>query len=211
MLDYSPQQVALGNIEAEQTSASTHDCDEPVDRGEVAPHDAGHDGLLGEQELVQLFSDYLVRVAQARLSPLFADSVNVALEAMANAPANRDRLAAGAEAATDVDEAQSDWIDSIFPPQTVEAPLIKNLGQVFEPTVTQRRPRLRIPVPKGQKRPDDFFGRVAAAYSYLAGHTRRPATELAARNDVPVTTVHGWIKEARRRGLLGPGRRGSAG
>jgi hypothetical protein len=27
---------------------------------------------------------------------------------------------------------------------------------------------------------------------------------------VPVTTVHRWVKEARRRGLLGPGRRGGA-
>jgi hypothetical protein len=133
------------------------------------------------------------------------------LEAMANAPAVRERLAAGAEA-TEIDVAQSDLIDIIFPPQTVEAPLIENLGQVFTPTVKQRRPRLRIAVPKGgQKHPDDFYRRVAAAYSDLAGRSRRPAAELAAKNDVPVTTVHRWIKEARRRGLLGPGRRGSAG
>ena len=31
--------------------------------------------------------------------------------------------------------------------------------------------------------------------------------ELAEINGVPPTTVHRWIKEARRRGLLGPGRR----
>jgi hypothetical protein len=140
------------------------------------------------------------------------------LEAMANAPHIRDALSRSVgedEAVEDraalADAKLQDWLDSIFPVQTVEAPLIENLGQVFTPTITQRRPRLRIAVPKGHKYPDDFYRRVAAAYSYLAGQTRRPAVELAARNDLPVTAVHRWIKEARRRGLLGPGRRGSAG
>jgi hypothetical protein len=57
------------------------------------------------------------------------------------------------------------------------------------------------------KRPDAFYRAVADAYSWLAGHGRRPAVELAEINGVPPTTVHRWIKEARRRGLLGPGRR----
>jgi hypothetical protein len=57
------------------------------------------------------------------------------------------------------------------------------------------------------KRPDEFYRAVAQAYSWLAGRERRPAKELAAINDVPASTVHRWVKEARRRGLLGPGRR----
>jgi DNA-directed RNA polymerase specialized sigma24 family protein len=57
------------------------------------------------------------------------------------------------------------------------------------------------------KRPDAFYRAVADAYSWLAGHGRRPAVELAAINGVPPTTVHRWVKEARRRGLFGPGRR----
>jgi hypothetical protein len=57
------------------------------------------------------------------------------------------------------------------------------------------------------KRPDDFYRAVAEAYSWLAGRGRRPAPELADINDVPPTTIHRWVKEARRRGLLGPGRR----
>ena len=35
----------------------------------------------------------------------------------------------------------------------------------------------------------------------------RPAVELATANDVPVSTVHAWIKEARRRGLEPYGQR----
>ena len=57
------------------------------------------------------------------------------------------------------------------------------------------------------KRPDEFYRAVAEAYSWLAGRGRRPAPELAAINGVPATTIHRWVKEARRRGLLGPGRR----
>jgi hypothetical protein len=57
------------------------------------------------------------------------------------------------------------------------------------------------------KRPDDFYRGVAEAYSWLAGHGHRPAPALALINGVPPTTIHRWVKEARRRGLLGPGRR----
>jgi len=57
------------------------------------------------------------------------------------------------------------------------------------------------------KRPDEFYRSVAEAYSWLAGRVRRPAVELAAVNGVPSTTIHRWVKEARRRGVLGPGRR----
>ncbi len=56
-------------------------------------------------------------------------------------------------------------------------------------------------------KPDSFYERVADLFSYLAGMSDRPATDLAEANGVPVTTVHGWVKEARRRGLLVGGER----
>lgn len=71
-------------------------------------------------------------------------------------------------------------------------------------------PQLKLNVAPG-KRTDAFYHSVAVAYSGLAGRSRRPAQELAAINDVPASTVHRWVKEARRRGLLGPGRRLAAG
>jgi hypothetical protein len=63
----------------------------------------------------------------------------------------------------------------------------------------------------GRGRPDTFYGDVAKAYLDLAQSSARPAVELAEANGVPVTTAHRWIKEARRRGFLPPGRPGKAG
>lgn len=63
--------------------------------------------------------------------------------------------------------------------------------------------------PRG--RPDRFYADIADAYRQLAQTSRRPAADLAARHEVPLTTAHRWIKEARRRGFLAPGRPGKAG
>lgn len=64
----------------------------------------------------------------------------------------------------------------------------------------------------GQRgRSDDFYRQVGRAYLDLAQTTSRPAAELAEANEVPVSTVHRWVKEARRRGVLPPGRPGKAG
>jgi transposase-like protein len=51
--------------------------------------------------------------------------------------------------------------------------------------------------------PVDFFEQVARAYNELAAISSSPAVRLAAANDVPPSTAHRWIKEARRRGLVG--------
>lgn len=66
----------------------------------------------------------------------------------------------------------------------------------------------RIPEPPYH---DDFYRRVAASYSALARQVPNPAAELAEENELPVTTVHTWVKQARRRGFLPPGRKGKAG
>jgi len=55
-----------------------------------------------------------------------------------------------------------------------------------------------------QRKPDDFYARVADAYAWLASRGASPARDLAEKNGVPVTTVHRWVKEARARGLLPP-------
>jgi hypothetical protein len=52
---------------------------------------------------------------------------------------------------------------------------------------------------------------VASVYSALAASSNRPAVELAESNDVPLTTAHRWMKEARRRGFLPPGQKGRRG
>lgn len=77
-----------------------------------------------------------------------------------------------------------------------------------------RQPVLELPrPPDGTRRrhPDAFYQQVAAAYLGLAQMSSRPAAELAEANGVPPSTAHRWIKEARHRGFLPPGRPGKAG
>lgn len=53
--------------------------------------------------------------------------------------------------------------------------------------------------------PDGFSRRVAEAYDRLVSTgCRKPAVWIAAEADVPVTTAHRWIANARQRGHLGP-------
>ena len=71
---------------------------------------------------------------------------------------------------------------------------------------------LKLRVPEGGKKPDSFYEQLAARWTWLTitrprGGRHRPASELAEANGVPVSTVHRWVKEARRRGILGPGSR----
>jgi hypothetical protein len=63
----------------------------------------------------------------------------------------------------------------------------------------------------GRGRSDDFYAHVAAIYRHLVGQTKQPVASLAEANNVPKTTAHRWIKEARARGHLPPGRPGKAG
>lgn len=54
-----------------------------------------------------------------------------------------------------------------------------------------------------RSKPDGFYRDVARLHTELrAAGNRRPAHELAEANDVPVSTVHRWMKEARRRGVM---------
>lgn len=91
----------------------------------------------------------------------------------------------------------------------------RHLVRTFDPEEEQRKPQLRIRMPATSSAPtklgNEFYAAVAKAYSWLSIRTRRPAAELAELNAVPITTIHRWVKEARRRGLLPPGRRGGAG
>lgn len=73
------------------------------------------------------------------------------------------------------------------------------------PTIVNEKPELRLTIPEGQRRkPDDFYQQVADVFAWLATTSRSPAEDLAKFNDVKVTTVHRWVREARARGLLAP-------
>ena len=72
-------------------------------------------------------------------------------------------------------------------------------------------PKVTVDVPAGRGRPDEFYEAVARGFGYLASVSKRPAQDMAEANGVPVTTVHGWVKEARRRGFLPAGERSRKG
>lgn len=77
----------------------------------------------------------------------------------------------------------------------------------FEEIIATLEPLQRS---KGQN-PDAFAAQVAVHYRAFAAVTSKPAKMMADRYGVPLPTMHGWIREARLRGKLPPGRRGKAG
>lgn len=75
-------------------------------------------------------------------------------------------------------------------------------------TMQGARPQLTRP---DGRDPEGHARRVAAAYVEAVQRGEAPAPALAAEAGVPVATVRGWIREARRRGFLLPGRKGRPG
>jgi hypothetical protein len=68
---------------------------------------------------------------------------------------------------------------------------------------------LRLRGINAARKPDEFYERVAELYTWVASFDEQPAAALADANNVPVAIAYRWIKEARRRKLLAPGRRGT--
>jgi hypothetical protein len=148
------------------------------------------DGRLAPSAvLVKSAKPHTINESQLRSAPLNQ------IEAAANGPEYRDELVGrmdvevtlGLEAAYDTD------VDGYA-------------------TARRRRPTGKLPMPDGTRYPDTFYRRAAVEYTRLiAAGEKAPASVIAAANDVPVTTAHRWIKEARRRGFLPAGRPGRAG
>jgi hypothetical protein len=65
--------------------------------------------------------------------------------------------------------------------------------------------------PPGRPRPDSFYQQVASEYLAAASVSARPSVDLARGAGVPVSTVRGWVADARRRGFLPPGQKGRRG
>lgn len=69
----------------------------------------------------------------------------------------------------------------------------------------------KLDVPQRKPHPDAFYEAVAAIANHPAliefsSQTRIPVLGklIADANNVPKTRAHGWVKEARRRGMLPP-------
>jgi hypothetical protein len=93
----------------------------------------------------------------------------------------------------------------------VAPPVAEDIGwEMVEPALAVVR---AAPAGPGRLRgrPDVFYRQVADVYLEFAAASARPARDLADRHGVPVSTAHRWVKEARRRGFLPPGRPGKSG
>lgn len=145
------------------------------------------------------------------LSGLRVEGVPTA-EFLRSIPVGRIEAAANAQLSV-VD----DVIIATAPPGRRDAaaarePLLFDTGwEAPDPVRPASRPTGRPSAAARRRRPDDFYRVIASAYLDLAQTSARPAAELAEAHRVPATTAHRWIKEARRRGFLPPGRPGKAG
>ena len=92
---------------------------------------------------------------------------------------------------------------------------VSELAASFFPYYSARGAEFRVEplldIPTSRHYPESFYVRLADVYSKLASLTRAPARVIAEANDVPVARVHEWVKVARARKLLPPGRQGKAG
>jgi hypothetical protein len=98
------------------------------------------------------------------------------------------------------------------PEGVVWSDLRLNLGRLIAeakfPATNRRRARLSRP---DGRDPEKFYAAVAEAYKEYVTQTEKVAVKIAEEASVPVTTVHRWILEARRRGFLPAATKGRAG
>jgi hypothetical protein len=85
-------------------------------------------------------------------------------------------------------------------------------GSLPGPDGRERSKRFdRMDIPTSRPWPDDFYRQEADLYRRPVGFVRTPAGVIADANGVPVKRVHKWVKLARDRKFLPPGRQGKAG
>jgi hypothetical protein len=93
----------------------------------------------------------------------------------------------------------------------VEAPKLSDAVQFGEAEAGTLTWVDALPPAGKRAKGDEFYRRIGEIYGKAAHESTRPAADLAKAWEVPVTTVHRWVREARRRGHLPPaepGRRG---
>lgn len=108
----------------------------------------------------------------------------------------------------EVDKRLDDWL--ALSAEHTPAAIGDTIRETRTAAASAAQPREPLSRPDGTD-PDAFAERVAQAYQEAVVTSSTPAKVLAAEAKVPVTTVHRWIREARRRGALRPARKGRAG
>jgi hypothetical protein len=142
--------------------------------------------------------------------------VEAALNMASVAEKIHERIAGAIDAPTGDDPVPEPDADELADPaglylwRFANGTIAVNVPLLMTPDLTLRpypetKPRLRRIEPWTGKRPDEFYRQVADVFTRAKAVKGRPgpAQRIAAANHVPVTKVHRWVKEARRRGLMG--------
>jgi hypothetical protein len=117
----------------------------------------------------------------------------------------------------DEHEAITARIDESEPSQLFEARMEQFLATQLTPLYSSgggvhKAPPAKLTPPRGRGYGDDFYERVAASYRDALRRGERPVEAMRLEANVPRSTAARWVKEARRRGLLGkapaPGKAG---
>lgn len=102
-------------------------------------------------------------------------------------------------------------------PKAISGYSIEALARYFAETEAMKVSLTLSPPPSGLVKPangrltDEFLANVARNYLFAVTKKVPPGPMIAGRAGVPVRTVHRWVAEARRRGMLPQGTKGKAG
>jgi hypothetical protein len=90
---------------------------------------------------------------------------------------------------------------------------IRNIDGRLDRLLAKRSHRYKLNIPRNKTEPfpDEFFAEAAALYLLAVQEGLKPGPTIAAANKVTPQAVRGWIRQARIRGHLPPGRRGKVG
>jgi len=161
-----------------------------------------------------LSSSVLVRVTVAGGGRLVISGLRIdgppTAELLRAIPVGRIEAAANAQLCVVGDTIVGD-LPASRRPRPLAAPDSGSDGWDTVDPVRAVRRTVRADATRARGRPDVFYREVADAYLDLAQASHRPASEIADTHGVPVSTAHRWVKEARRRGFLPPGRPGKTG
>ncbi|MCU1358088.1 MAG: hypothetical protein JWM89_3506 [Acidimicrobiales bacterium] len=74
--------------------------------------------------------------------------------------------------------------------------------QIHQDSIGWEDIELHLSVPARGKRADAFYAEVWRIHQAQSLKSRRPAADIAEANRVAISTVHGWLKEAKRRAAV---------
>lgn len=102
----------------------------------------------------------------------------------------------------------ADWVQQSFLAQRDLASRPKLPRRPRIPALPTPGPRRKLERPRGTRYSDDFYRQVANAYRHSVAEGKAPAPQMQTETGAPITTIHRWIRQARKRGHLGPAKQG---